>query len=119
MRKFEKFAAQGEVNIQIVDELPPDLKPMQAENGFYVIGHSETGHHHVLDRDKADVFLGEKTSDGMQVLYAIVKSPDTALTHQRGTDTHAGIAFSEGDIVRFWPSIDYDPYAELIRRAAD
>lgn len=118
MRKFTKTAAQGEVNIQLIAEIPEGLTPFEPEGDFYIIGHSESGNHHVLERGPVDVFIGEKTSSGMQVLYGLVKSP-TRVRQLRDGNPHDTIALNTGDKIRMWPSIDYNPYADAIERARD
>ena len=121
MRKFKTPAAQGEVNFEIISKLPEGLSPMKSEGGNFILGHSESGNHHVLLERDVQVFeTSEKTPDGMAVLYALVKNPTTAL-QIGGATPHGEIAFNEGDIVRITPAIDFDPYAEerAIRRAAD
>ena len=53
MKTFKKIAAQGEITIIRISRVKKDGVhagvPLQAENGRFVIGHSETGHHHVID----------------------------------------------------------------------
>ena len=71
-----------------------------------------------MERDAVDMFYGGKTQSGMQILYAIVKKP-TSLSNVRGVDPHKRIQFNEGDKVKFWSSVDYNPYTEEIARAAD
>ena len=115
---FEKHAAQGEIKIKRIEELPQAVKPLnQTESGPWIIGHSETGHHHVLERERADVFEAESAPEGMRILYAIVKDP-TSLDHKRGHDTHKSISLSPG-IYEFRSAREYDPYADLARRVAD
>jgi len=118
MRKFGKTAAQGEVNLTLVDELPDDLTAFQADGPVYIIGHSESGNHHVLERDAVDMFDGGKTAAGMQILYALVKKP-TKVKQLRESKPHETIDLDQGDIVRITPALDYNPYAEMIQRSAD
>ena len=118
MREFKKAAAQGEVNLTLIDAMPKDLSPFDADGDQYIIGHSESGNHHVLDRKHVDMFIGEKTSAGMQVLYAIVKEP-TKVRQLRDGSPHETIDLDAGDIIRINPSIDYNPYAKAIERALD
>jgi len=118
MRKFKKSAAQGEVNVMLIDTIPPGLKAFEPENGFYIIGHSKSGNHHVLEREHVDMFVGEKTPAGMQVLYGIVKSP-TEVKQLRDSQPHETIGLNEGDMIRITPAIDYNPYAKAIERARD
>jgi len=118
MRNFKKTAAQGEVNIKLIEKLPVGLSLFDADGEFYIIGHSESGNHHVLERECVDVFVGEKTTAGMQVLYAIVKEP-TKVRQLRDGSPHETIDLDAGDILRITPSIDYNPYAKMIERARD
>jgi hypothetical protein len=89
-----------------------------AENGRYVIGHSETGHHHTLDTlEGVQIGVLNKAPAGMRILRAILEKP-TILEHHRPYDTHEAIALSPGEY-EFRIAREYDPYAELARRSAD
>ena len=120
MKTFNKTAAQGEIDITKLNELPPlsTLQKVEPINGVYVIGHSETGHHHVLERDCVEAVYSGKNAEGMECLYALLKS-DGELKHLRSFDTHESIGFNAGDIVEFISGNEYDPYAELARKQAD
>jgi len=116
MKTFSKFGSQGELDVTRVDAVPEGCKPVAAVNGVYIVGHSETGHHHVIREGGVD--LMERTEHGMQVFYAILKDPTKSLEHMRGHDTHEPMALGEG-IVRISPTVEYDPYAKLVRRTMD
>ena len=118
MREFKKSAAQGEVNVTLIDSIPNGLEPFEPENGVYIIGHSESGNHHVLECKHVDMFVGEKTQAGMQVLYAIVNEP-AEIKQLRDGQPHEAIALNKGDMIRINPAIDYNPYAKAIERARD
>ena len=118
MRTFTKTAAQGEVNITLIEAIPSGLSEFKPEGDFYIIGHSESGNHHVLERAPVDIFIGEKTHAGMQVLYATVKEP-TKVRQLRDGSPHGAIDLNKGDMIRITPSIDYNPYAKEIERARD
>ena len=118
MRKFDKTAAQGEVNITLVKSMPAGLTPFASEGGYYVLGHSESGNHHVLERDHAEVFDGGKTAAGMQILYALIKETTEVKQISAGSP-HDTIGLNAGDIIRITPAIDYNPYAKAIERARD
>jgi len=118
MRIFKKTSAQGEVNIMLVPTIPHGLAAFEPEGDFYIIGHSESGNHHVLEREKVDMFVGEKTGAGMQTLYALVKEP-ARVRQLRDNDPHEVIALNKGDMIRISPSLDYNPYAKEIERARD
>lgn len=117
MKTFAKTAAQGEITIRRIEALPASVKPMALELGKFIIGHSETGHHHVMDRHNKAVFESTSAPEGMRVLYAVLES-SAELVHERGHDTHETISFEPG-IYEFRLGREYDPYAELARRVAD
>lgn len=117
MKTFIKTAAQGEITIRRIETLPHSVKPMGLELGKFIIGHSETGHHHVMDRHNKTVFESTSAPEGMRVLYAVLESA-ADLVHERSHDTHETIRFEPG-IYEFRLGREYDPYAELARRVAD
>jgi hypothetical protein len=117
MKSFINSAAQGEITVRRVETLPADVRAVALEAGKFIIGHSETGHHHVMDRHAKTVFESTKAPAGMRVLYAVLESTGE-LVHERGHDTHETIAFEPG-IYEFRLGREYDPYAELARRVAD
>lgn len=116
MKSFTKRAAQGEISIRRIRALPADVSPHAHENGRLIIGHSETGHHHVLDRP-AQVFRANSAPSGMRVLYAIVSEPN-ALVHERPFDTHETIGLEPG-IYEFRLGREFDPYEAIARQQAD
>lgn len=88
--------AQGELLIRKVDELPSGLKSMKSENGRFIIGHSESGHHHtVRHQENVEVFIAD--NDNMS-LYLVVNTPkeEAFLDHERDFDTHKPFFFSDG-----------------------
>jgi hypothetical protein len=114
--KYEIIAAQGEITIlRIVGgsgKLPKNGRPLAQENGRYVIGHSETGHHHVLSRTDGVAICEVATPPaGMRILYAILEQP-MALNHLREHDTHAPITLEPGEY-ELRIAREYDPYEEL------
>lgn len=118
MRILETLGAQGEIRMFRVDEIPATAKPVAKENGKFIIGHSETGHHHVLEAERVQVFMDEAAPEGMRVLYAILESPGS-LDHLRGHDTHAPHSFAAGDKIMFRTDREYDPYEQLARAVQD
>jgi len=115
---FEKIAAQGEIKLyRLPDDADCTGEALAPEGGSLVIGHSETGHHHVIDREAATAVVLKDAPAGMRILRLIVEKP-TELRHMRPYSTHAPIALSPG---KYEARIgrEYDPYAELARRVAD
>lgn len=116
------IAQQGEAKVFKISEAPADfssLAPLAdtTETGLPIISHSESGHHHVLDRP--DIEVRERTENvptGMRILYAIVKEP-TALK-QNANVPHQPVNLEPG-LYEFRIQREYDPFAEQARRVAD
>lgn len=124
MKIFKNVCAQGEITIRRLGDaphkgkMPKGYSPLPLENGSYVIGHSETGHNHVLSRpDGASVAVMDKPPEGMRILRAILNEP-MSLDHLREFDTHDSIMLEPGEY-EFRIAREYDPYAELARQSAD
>lgn len=118
MKSFQHTAAQGELTIRRIDSVPDGCTPMQPEGGKFIVGHSETGHHHVIGAvGGASVTVLDRPPEGMKVLYAILENPGS-LDHLRGHDTHEPIALEPG-IYEIRVAREFDHYAELARQSAD
>lgn len=118
MLRFQNVAAQGEIMIRRVERIPDGCSPFAMENGQFIIGHSETGHNHVLSsHEGATVMTLDRPPEGMKVLYAVLENP-TSLDHLRGHDTHESIMLEPGTY-EFRIAREFDPYAELARLSAD
>lgn len=122
MKAFQKVAAQGEITILRIGDVPKKTKiagqPLALEQGKLIIGHSETGHHHVLERTRgASVTVLERAPEGMRILHAILEEPNR-LVHERGHDTHETIALEPGEY-EFRIAREFDHYAELARQSMD
>ena len=88
--------AQGELLIRKIDKLPSGLTPMKAEEGNFIVGHSETGHHHVI-REQENVIVYANDNDPLS-LYLVVNNPKESveLEHLRVHDTHKPYHFKDG-----------------------
>lgn len=121
--QFKIIGAQGELTIRRIGDLPKNRKlpngftAMKAENGRYVIGHSETHHDHVIDAAGAIVGIMDKPPEGMRILYMILENP-LVVEHLRDYDTHEPITAEPG-VYEVRVAREYDPYAELARLSAD
>lgn len=113
MLAFKTIAAQGELTITKLTKTPRKIGDIvQPVNGKLIVGHSETGHHHVVDADCATLTrVNEFTA------YLNVTKP-TKIDHLRGYDTHPSIALQPG-MYEFRTGREFDPFAELIRASAD
>lgn len=121
MHTFKTVAAQGEITIVRIGNVA-NVKltgaPLPLEGGRFIIGHSETGHHHVLERKAgATVSVLDRAPEGMKILHAILTEPNK-LIHERGHDTHEAIELAPGEY-HFRIAREFDHYAELARQSAD
>ena len=100
-----------------IEKLPEGLKKARAENGVYVIAHSETGHHHVIDDIESVIYY---ESDNPMISYLeVIETTDKVealLRHLRDYDTHETLKFNPG-IYEIRHEREYVP--EGWRKAAD
>ena len=71
---------------------------MKPEGGRYILGRSETGHHHVVSAATTSVLeppATERIPAGIRQLYMIVKEP-TQFVHLRRDDAHAPHTLAPG-----------------------
>jgi len=122
MKMIDNAAAQGEIYIRRIARPGKDFlkggTPLKEENGRFIIGHSETGHHHVMERGGVTVVEMPSPSAGIRLLRAIVEDPHKELVHERGHDTHEALGFETG-AYEMRIGREYDPYAQLARQQAD
>ena len=113
MLNFTKIAAQGELTITRMVRPPKNIGGVVPPiDGRLIVGHSETGHHHVVDADCAILTrIDEFTA------YLDVKNP-TQIDHLRGHDTHPAIALQPG-MYEFRTGREFDPFEDAIRASQD
>ncbi len=121
MKTFKLRAAQGEITLIRIGDIsgksPAGFSPLAAENGRIIVGHSETGHHHLMDATTVNALVMDRPPEGLRILRLIVSEP-TSLDHLRGHDTHDALMVPPGEWeVRI--GREYDPYQQLARRVAD
>ncbi len=110
---FSKVAAQGELTITKLDATPNNIGvPVRPEGGLLIVGHSETGHHHVVDADCATLTRVDPFTAFLNVRKA------TRLTHQREYDTHPPIELQPG-MYEFRTGREFDPFEQATRASAD
>lgn len=121
--------AQGEVLIWMKKYAPEaiikglvklKLMPMKLENDQLILGHSETGHHHVLEAVRPDVHISkaaqaliDSANDNFVELRLI---EPCALKHLREGDKHDTLVFPAGDYIC---GIREEQIPEGWRRVAD
>jgi len=87
----EDGARQGEIFLKKVDKLPKGLKKAKVVEGKFLVGSSETGHHHTTDADATTMY----DTDDPMVSYLEVKK-ETKLVHERSFYTHQPMTFLPG-----------------------
>lgn len=94
MKTFENQAAQGDLLIRRIESIPAGAKPMKAEDGKFIVAHSETSHHHVIaERPGVQVF---NTEDPLVSYLSVIDSVEVTLEHLRNFDTHESILVKGG-----------------------
>ena len=97
MKTFKNQAAQGDVFLCRIKELPKDAKALVAERGVFVVAHSETGHNHVIDERPGVKFYASANPfvSYLEVIEATDQT-ETLLRHLRGHDTHETLSIPAG-----------------------
>lgn len=116
MKTFKTMAAQGDFIIMRIDEIPADVVPYDAEEGKYVVAHSETGHNHVMVMDHVTAYKPKDVDNSnLFELFLSVKE-DTLIEHLRSFDTHEALKVTPGNYV---VKRQREYVAEGFRKAAD
>jgi hypothetical protein len=130
MFKSGQPIAQGEVLIWMKKYAPKsvieviaglkNISEMKLENDQLILGHSETGHHHVLEAVRPQVHISkaaqaliDQTND---TFIELKLHEDCKLVHLRGHDTHAGFILPAGEYIR---GLREEQTPEGWRRVAD
>jgi len=129
MFKSGQPVAQGEVLIWMKKYAPAALlagianlkmSEMALENGQMILGHSESGHHHVLEPVAKSVPISKAALaliDSANDTFVELKLNETcALVHMRGHDTHGTFVFPAGEYIR---GLREEQAPEGWRRVAD
>ena len=95
MKEFDNIAAQGELYLIRIEDIPGDAKPIKAEKGNNIVGHSETGHHHVVPA--VDAHLFQAANDPMTMYLHVIN--ETTLKHMKGFDTHEPVKVKPGKYI--------------------
>jgi len=98
MKHFKNTCAQGDIYFMRVDmEVPKNAVEVQPEGNHLIVTHSETGHHHVMERTKAKLYT---LPDNIMKCLLVVDDP-VALEHLREHDTHEPIMFDKGTYIGY------------------
>lgn len=92
------IVAQGDILILPTHEIPGRAAAVPREGGRLIVTHSETGHHHVIDRPRVDMWADP--SDPLVAwleVHGEESLPQVAeLVHERPHDTHETIGLPPG-----------------------
>jgi len=114
MTKATNSIMHGEcfiVKRQIPAEAESKLKEV---NGSYIVGHSESNHHHMVVSDKPMQVLD---NDEQYDLYVRLFAP-AKVEHKKSFDIHETQALEAGDYAVYHKQ-EYDPFADELRRVFD
>ena len=117
MQDREVIGAQGEITIFRIAALPAGLVPAPEcdRHGRPIISHSESGHHHVLDR-AVEVLEKPDAPAGMRILYALLDAPAALI--QDADKPHGSHRLDPG-VYEFRIAREFDPFTEQARMVAD
>jgi hypothetical protein len=94
MKVFDKVAAQGDLLIRRIDQLPVGVTKVKADKSQFVLAHSETGHHHVVaERPGVTVYTG---TDPLVAYLHVIDNVEVTLEHLRDYDKHESLLIGGG-----------------------
>lgn len=102
---MKKGIRHGEVAL-----IPTEAVVKGKEVKKYIVAHSETGHHHVIEAE-APFMVDEK--DMLIELFG-----DAAIVHKKSFDAHKTLPLKKGTYKRY-EAVEYDPFAAVTRRVVD
>jgi hypothetical protein len=110
--------SHGEVNFIAIKSGSVDTSTMTEffpENGRFIVGHSESGHHHVLERQGVTMKRG--TDDrGFEILHAIVTEP--VMLKQAAGAPHEPQIIGPNEYL-ITKNVERSPFTKQARRVAD
>lgn len=96
-KRVEKIAAQGDVMLVRVSQIPAEARETPREDGVVVVTHSETGHDHVIERPGVTMYEGDDPLVAWLEVHGEESLPDVAeLVHRRSYDTHETLELPVG-----------------------
>ena len=102
----------GEVFLQKIEQLPADEGEV-TEHKSFIVGHSETGHHHVLKSKKT--FTVKEIEESFN--YLVLDSP-ADIVHEKDVNTHDTITVEPG-IYKVIKKQEYNPFTGLMESVWD
>lgn len=112
------YGRQGElrfVRMPASFQMPASARALPREGGKLIVGHSETGHHHVMEGLDTELYqLMGLSRDGLSDRFMVVKDPDVLL-HERDAHRHDKLEFDPG-VYRIVVGREYVPGAGKLGR---
>lgn len=101
----------GECFIKPVDSIPEDMTTRESRS---IIGHSKSGHHHVVVSEKPFEVMAENDKHD---LYIRLFAPAEVI-HQKTFDIHETQILAPGDYA-IYHKTEYDPFKDVVRAVFD
>lgn len=106
--------AQGDILVIPIKNIPADAKPAKDQNGRYVVAHSESGHDHVIEKARAEVY---EAADDEFIAYVRALGGGAEIEHKRDFDTHETIGLAPNGTYEIRRQREYVPQG--FRKAQD
>lgn len=106
---MNKPIRHGEILLYPVKSMPRGKK---SKHDLFIVGHSETGHHHVLQSVQFEVNQKDK-----QDLFLRLFEPGK-LVHQKEVDKHETLTVAPGTYRVIYKN-EYNPFEQVIQRVMD
>lgn len=100
----------GENGFKPVAKLP---KGKKSEHKTFIAGHSETGHHHVIESKTPFTVI----EDALHNMYVQLFEP-ARVVHKKSFDIHETKTLERG-IYQITHKTEYDPFSKVIRKVWD
>lgn len=100
------------------DEVPKESKKIKVtKHTEFIVAHSESGHHHVLEADTKEVEFEAILNTETDELYFRLFEP-AKLKHQKNHDKHKTLDVPKGTYKKY-QSFEYDPFTRQVRNVWD
>jgi hypothetical protein len=109
---MNKSLIHGENIFKPVSKMP---KGKVSKHKMFIAGHSESGHHHILQSDvEFSVLEPENLGDS---IFIELLSP-AKVVHQKTFEIHETKTLRPG-IYEIFPAVEYDPWEKVVRKQWD
>ncbi len=108
---MKKPIIHGENAIIPIDDMPEGKITSHSK---YIVGHSETGHHHVLQALKGNKF--DILVQNGEIYFT--NTLEAKITHKKAHDIHETVVVAPG-VYKVNRKTEYDPFGKVIRQVWD